>query len=93
MKPDWRKLSWKVVRPILIRFLLSVSSKITGPLGWALLNIGPFIIDNVIKKYWNMATRSIAKKKNIKKGIKRAKEIRDVSTDNVDDIYDNMDEL
>lgn len=87
---DWRKYSWKAARPILVSVLQSALSKVTGPVGWIALKIVPIFVDKLAKPAWQWATRKIRKKSKVIQGKKKAKEIRDASTDDIDDIYDNM---
>lgn len=88
MKFDWRKLSWKAASPLLTSGLQSLIIKAIGPVGWALKAV-PYIVKG-IKPFWDMGLRKIKKAIAKRKGKQEAKEIRDVSEDNVDDIYDRL---
>lgn len=90
MSKGWRKLSWTFIRPLIKRILSSLASKLPGPIAWVVLEILPFIIKNKIKPAWQWVTRKIRKKGKEEQGEQRAKDVRDASTDDVDDIYDNM---
>lgn len=87
---NWRDMSWMVVRSYLSRFALSFIGKITGPIGWIATQALPIFLDKLAKPGWQWVTRKIQKKSNVKKGKEKAKDVRDVPSDNVDDIYDNL---
>ncbi len=90
MKKDWRKYSWKMLRPLAVKGLQSLVAGMTGPLGWIASTAIPLFIDKLVKPGYQWITRKINKKGREAKGKKKAEEIRDVSTDNVGDIYDSM---
>jgi len=90
MKDSWKNLTWKAIRPALVKFFQSLFSKMTGPIGWIIFQIIPIVIDKLARPAWQWVGRKINKKIRQMKGKKKAKEIRDASTDDIDDIYDNM---
>jgi len=87
-KPDWRKLSWKAARPLLVKLIQSVFKKFIGPLGWVSITVINQVIDKYGRPLWLKVTRKVDKKKNESNGREQSGRVRDA--EDVDDIYDNM---
>ena len=90
MFKNWRNLSWKGVRPLLVRGLQFSLRGVAGPLGAVASFLIPIVVDKLAKPAWQYMTRKTAKAGRVIKGKKKAKETRDASTDNVDDIFNSM---
>lgn len=84
-----QSLTWVALRPYVIKIIQSLIIKVIGPVGWV-AKLVPMIVKTFVKPWFNLVIRKIKKKQRAKQGAKEAQETRDVSVDNVDDIYDSM---
>ena len=82
-------MSWAVLRPLLLSGLKTILKRFIGPFGWVAALAAP-IVDKLVRPWWDLAARKIQKKQDQKEGEKNAEEIRDIPSDNPDDIVDRL---